>query len=203
MSARERMREKLSLYIDGELPDEESELLRIHLARCSSCQAQLEDVLQLEALGFEAFASKAAREAPEEEQALARVPNWQPRLTLVASSSPARHGLQERSSRRGAPRARWHSRVLGAVVATAAVTVLMLYRHVDAPSPRLVSASSLKGDVQAQVATPSQAPVSQEGSSRTSDVIRWQQGGQEAAHREQLVACSGVRTRGLHPCCPR
>lgn len=47
--------EKLYLFLDGELSEEESEHVRSHLAQCETCATGFEDALQLEVLAAEAF----------------------------------------------------------------------------------------------------------------------------------------------------
>jgi hypothetical protein len=45
--------EKLHLFADGELPDEEVPVFQRHLAECASCQTELRDVMVLDALASE------------------------------------------------------------------------------------------------------------------------------------------------------
>ncbi len=47
--------QKLHLYFDGELPPEEEENFRHHLARCDVCGEQLHELMQLELLGQKAL----------------------------------------------------------------------------------------------------------------------------------------------------
>lgn len=56
--------EKLHLFADGELPPEEIASFERHLIGCSSCQAELQDVMLLEALG----SGLSERAVPEAER---------------------------------------------------------------------------------------------------------------------------------------
>jgi len=64
--------EKLQVFADGELPLDEVPAFERHFADCSSCQAELEDVLLLEAL------AQGVR-PPLALPALERVPPFVPR----------------------------------------------------------------------------------------------------------------------------
>jgi anti-sigma factor RsiW len=57
--------EKLYLFIDGELEQDECEHVRGHLAQCESCARNFQEALQLEVLAAEAFGgSQALSPAP-------------------------------------------------------------------------------------------------------------------------------------------
>jgi cellulose synthase operon protein C len=57
--------ERLHAFVDGELEPAEADVFREHLGTCERCQVELEDVLQLQALGEQL----ARQEAPPERQA--------------------------------------------------------------------------------------------------------------------------------------
>lgn len=58
MSACARLRD-LGRFFDGETPAEDLEEIRAHLTACAPCQAGLEELLQLDALGHRAVQLKA------------------------------------------------------------------------------------------------------------------------------------------------
>ena len=50
----------LDAFFDGELAPEEAAAFREHLGGCADCQAQLHDLLQLDDLARECFATAAS-----------------------------------------------------------------------------------------------------------------------------------------------
>ncbi|MCY0998956.1 CHAT domain-containing protein [Myxococcus sp. MISCRS1] len=67
MSAPEPMdpHDLVHAFADGELSQEEAEQFREHLATCEACQEELDDILQLQALGTR-LGAEEAREAPRD-----------------------------------------------------------------------------------------------------------------------------------------
>src|SRR5690349_24992210 len=47
----EEIHDRLHAFVDGELEPAEAEAFRDHLGECTRCQAEMEDVLQLQSLG--------------------------------------------------------------------------------------------------------------------------------------------------------
>jgi tetratricopeptide (TPR) repeat protein len=109
--------EKLYLFIDGELTQEECERVREHLGQCEACARGFQDALQLEVLAAEAFGdSQAPRPVPA--RRLVLVPR--PAALAAPPSTP--------------PPVRKQRRVWGGAVAAAALTA-MVYVSLPAPGP--------------------------------------------------------------------
>jgi len=110
--------ENLGAFADGELPPDQAEAMREHLATCQACQANLEDILQLQFLEAQLRQQANQRqEQPSEER-------HQPRTMSGArlSSDPHR--------RRDLQRPRQKQRVIlivGGVLAVAASLAIILY----------------------------------------------------------------------------
>ncbi|WP_164017745.1 CHAT domain-containing protein [Pyxidicoccus trucidator] len=99
MSALEPMdiHDQVQAFADGELSPEEADTFRVHLGTCTQCQSDLEDILQLQALGgrlaeVEAKEAEVARPSqpggmPSRDAAPSRAfrPAWSRRRNLVAA----------------------------------------------------------------------------------------------------------------------
>jgi tetratricopeptide (TPR) repeat protein len=127
--------EKLYLFIDGELTQEECEHLRGHLAGCEACARGFQEALQLEMLAAEAFGdSRALGLAPKlspsglEEQP---PPAASGRLPIAAAR-------RDDSPRTARPRVRRHRRaVWGMAVAVAMAAVVYVSVPQGGASPQL------------------------------------------------------------------
>jgi hypothetical protein len=98
--------EKIELFTDGELPPQEAEEFRDHLAGCSHCQEQLTSLLVLDRLG-ERYVSKPRRQEP--------------------SPAPIRI-----APGRG-HRSRWHFAALGATACALMAAVVLLVLRPSGP----------------------------------------------------------------------
>lgn len=85
--------DQVHLFADGELSPEEAQAFREHLGTCERCQAELDDILQLQSLGgrlAEAEARAAKEEAPAPRSEAAKPsrafrPAWSQRRRWVAA----------------------------------------------------------------------------------------------------------------------
>ncbi|MFP2908830.1 anti-sigma factor family protein, partial [Pyxidicoccus sp. 3LFB2] len=86
--------DQVQAFADGELSPEEADTFRGHLGTCTQCQADLDDILQLQALGGrlaaleakEAEVPQPIREAPHAAApSRAFRPAWSRRRNLVAA----------------------------------------------------------------------------------------------------------------------
>jgi tetratricopeptide (TPR) repeat protein len=113
--------EKLDLFIDGELSEEECQHMHGHLAGCEVCATGFHEALQLEVLAAEAFGARNAQRPPA-----ARKLSLVPRLATSDTPPEARRRV-------GKPRrALW-----GMGVAAALAAVVYVSLPVAAPSPEL------------------------------------------------------------------
>jgi hypothetical protein len=113
--------EKLYLFIDGELTEEECQHVCGHLTRCEACALGFQEALQLEALAVEAFGDKHT-EGPAPARKLELV---QPPATLAPSRGAVR-------GRRKPRRVMWAMGVAAALVAAVYVSL-----PAASPSPEL------------------------------------------------------------------
>lgn len=109
--------EQVHAFADGELEPAEAQSFQLHLAGCQQCQQELEDILQLQALG----ARLAARPSSG-----AQVLSLMPARAPAAAEAPAQRASRP-SWRRGAL-------VGGLGVALAAAVALMVLRPGQEPS---------------------------------------------------------------------
>src|SRR4051812_13481066 len=66
----------LGRFFDGELPDSEVDGFRTHLATCKRCQAELEELMQLDVLGTRHLQLQALRSPKVVELRPAPRPQW-------------------------------------------------------------------------------------------------------------------------------
>ncbi|MFP2930414.1 anti-sigma factor family protein, partial [Pyxidicoccus sp. 3LG] len=85
--------DQVQAFADGELSPEEADTFRMHLGTCEQCQADLDDILQLQALG-DRLSALEVKEAvqpaapPRQDATPSRAfrPAWSHRRTRVAAT---------------------------------------------------------------------------------------------------------------------
>ena len=150
--------EKLYLFIDGELTEEECQHVRGHLAGCEVCAAGFQEALQLEALAVEAFGDRSALE-PAPARKHARLEEAPP---PVAPEGPAavaaRREDAPREARRRVGKQRrvmWAQRhvmwAMGVAAAAAVAMVVYVSLPVAGPSPELWLAQAPTRELEARL----------------------------------------------------
>lgn len=102
---------RLSLFLDGELPPVDEENFRHHLARCNPCASGLHEAMQLELLGFHLMGDPQALEQEQEDA---------PETWMASKNAKTRDTAEVP----GRPHWRWAPLAVGAVAAAIALVLV-------------------------------------------------------------------------------